>query len=93
MIVVLGGLKSVELVLGYAGMAILLYITIFAVYTLVGGKSDASNVAMIPELVEQGRIWQANVFALYPFSLIPELEAMNSPVLEGILYFMYCILV
>ena len=71
LIVVLGGLKSVELVLGYAGMAILLYITIFAVYTLVGGKSDASNVAMIPELVEQGRIWQANVFALYPFSLIP----------------------
>ncbi len=93
LIVVLGGLKSVEMVLGYAGVAILVYITIFAIYTVASSKSDASNVALIPGLVEQGKIWQANVFALYPFSLIPELKEMNSPVLEGILYSTQCIMV
>ena len=93
LIVVLGGLKSVEMVLGYAGVAILIYITIFAIYTVVSGKSDTSNVALIPGLVEQRKIWQANIFALYPFSLIPKLKAMNSPVLEGILYSTQCIMV
>ena len=93
LIVVLGGLKCVEMVLGYAGVAILIYITIFAIYTVVSGKSDSSNVALIPGLVEQGKIWQANIFALYPFSIIPELKEMNSPVLEGILYSTQCIMV
>lgn len=92
LIVVLGGLKSVEMVLGYAGVAILIYITIFAIYTVISGKSDVANVALIPGLVEQGKIWQANIFALYPFSLIPELKTMNSPVLEGILYSTQCIM-
>lgn len=93
LIVVLGGLKSVETVLGYAGVAILIYITIFAVYTLVGDKGDAANVALIPELVKQGKIWQANVFALYPFSMISGLKNMSSPVIEGILYATQCIIV
>ena len=92
LIVVLGGLKSVETVLGYAGMAILIYITIFAIYTLVGNKSDPSNVALIPDLVKQGKIWQANLFSLYPFSLIPELKNMNSPILEGMLYSTECVI-
>ena len=92
LIVVLGGLKSVETVLGYAGMAILIYITIFAIYTLIGNKSDPSNVALIPDLVKQGKIWQANLFSLYPFSLIPELKNMNSPILEGMLYSTECVI-
>lgn len=93
LIVVLGGLKSVETVLGYAGVAILVYITIFAIYTLLGGKGDAANVALIPDLVKQGKIWQANVFALYPFSMISGLKNMNSPVIEGVLYATQCIIV
>ncbi len=92
LIVVLGGLKSVETVLGYAGMAILIYITIFAIYTLVGNKSDPSNVALIPDLVKRGKIWQANLFSLYPFSLIQELKNMNSPILEGMLYSTECVI-
>ena len=93
LVVVLGGLKSVETVLGYAGVVILAYITIFAVYTLFGGKGDAANVTLIPDLVKQGKIWQANVFALFPFSVISELKNMNSPIIEGILYATQCIIV
>lgn len=92
LVVVLGGLKSVETVLGYAGMAILIYIAIFALYTIFGNKSDPANVTLIPDLVKQGKIWQANLFNLYPFSLIPDLKDMNSPILEGMLYSTECVI-
>lgn len=92
LVVVLGGLKSVEAVLGYAGIAILIYIAIFALYTIFGNKSDPANVALIPDLVKQGKIWQANLFNLYPFSLIPDLKDMNSPILEGMLYSTECVI-
>lgn len=92
LVVVLGGLKSVETVLGYAGMAILIYIAIFALYTIFGNKSNPANVTLIPDLVKQGKIWQANLFKLYPFSLIPDLKDMNSPILEGMLYSTECVI-
>ena len=90
--VVLGGHKKIETVLGYAGIIILTYAAIFALYTLIGGKSSIENMALIPEAVSQGQILRANILALFPFSIFPRLASFNSPVLEGILYSTQCIM-
>ena len=42
-------------------------------------------------MVEDGQIYQANMFELPPFSWIPGLKDWNSPVLEGILYGTLCV--
>lgn len=92
LLIVLGGLKKIETVLGYAGIIILAYVAVFAIYTLVGGKSSIENIALIPEAVAQGKIYQANILALFPFSLFPKLASFNTPALEGILYSTQCII-
>lgn len=92
LMVVLGGLKKVEVVLGYAGIAILAYVAIFAFYTLFGGKSSVEHMALIPEAVAQGKVYCANVLALFPFSIFPQLASYNTPALEGILYATECIM-
>lgn len=84
--VVLGGLKAIENVLGYAGIAILCYVAVFVLVTLFGGKSSHDNLALIPTAVENGQILRANVFSYFPFSLMPSLADLNNPVLDGILY-------
>lgn len=86
LVVVLGGLKAVENVLGYAGVVILAYIAIFVLVTLFGGKSDPSNASLIQDAVEEGKILRANLFNYFPFTLIPSLADLNNPVLDGILY-------
>lgn len=89
--VVLGGLTTVQNVLGYAGIVILVYILIFGIISLVNPASSMDQAAGVAEMVQEGKIWQANMFSLYPLSLIPQLAELNSPVLDGILYGTLCI--
>lgn len=86
----LGGLKRVESVLGYAGIIILVYITIFSVYTLIGTNVDIQNVNLIPTAVEKGIILRANIFQQIP--ILQKLSKYNSPEIEGILYATQCII-
>lgn len=89
--IVIGGLSRVQNVLGYAGIIILIYILIFGVITLFNPESSMSQVAGVTEMVDEGIIWQANLFTLFPFSLFPKLAELNSPVLDGVLYGTLCI--
>lgn len=90
-IIVLGGLKTVQNVLGYAGIVILVYVLIFGVISIFNPGSSMDQAAGVAEMVENGQVYQANMFELFPFSLIPELSNWNSPVLEGVLYGTLCI--
>ncbi len=84
--VVLGGLKAIENVLGYAGIAILCYVAVFVLVTLFGGNSSADNINLIPDAVAEGKILRANLFSYFPFTLFPSLKDLNNPILDGVLY-------
>lgn len=86
LLVVLGGMKRIQRVLGCMGVIILSYIAIFFLLTLFGGKSDSANLSLIPQAVADGKALRINLFANFPFSLAPSLASRNSPVLNGILY-------
>ena len=90
-VVVLGGLKRVQNVLGFAGVGMLIYIAIFGIISLINPDSGLHQAENVGQMVEDGQIYQANMFTLPPFSWIPELEDWNSPVLEGILYGTLCV--
>lgn len=90
-IVVLGGLARVQNVLGYAGIVILVYVLIFGVISMFNPSSSMEQAAGVADMVKAGQVYQANMFDLFPFSLIPQLSEWNSPVLEGVLYGTLCI--
>lgn len=90
-IVVVGGLKTVQNVLGCAGIVILLYVLVFGIISLINPGSSLEQAAGVNEMVKAGQIYQANMFTLFPFNLFPKLAELNSPVLEGILYGTLCI--
>ena len=90
-VVVLGGLKTVQSVLGCAGIVILAFVLVFGIISLVNPGSSMDQASGVTEMVKEGKIYQANMFNLFPFSLIDSLSNLNSPVLEGILYGTLCI--
>lgn len=90
-VVVLGGLKTVQSVLGCAGIVILAFVLVFGIISLVNPGSSMDQASGVTEMVKEGKIYQANMFNLFPFSLIKSLSALNSPVLEGVLYGTLCI--
>ncbi|WP_346906809.1 hypothetical protein [Faecalicatena orotica] len=90
-VVVIGGLKTVQNVLGGAGIVILLYVLIFGVISIFNPGSSIDQAVGVTQMVNDGKIWQANMFTLFPLSLIPELADLNSPILDGILYGTLCI--
>lgn len=90
-VVVLGGLKTVQNVLGGAGIVIIAFVLIFGIVSLVNPGSSFDQAAGVSDMVKEGTIYQANLFSLWPFSLIDGLSSYNSPVLEGVLYGTLCI--
>lgn len=91
-IVVLGGFKTVEQVLGYVGIALIVYVFIFAIVSLLHPAAGLEQADGINQAVEDGLVWQANFFELFPLSLIPGLGAINGPLVEGILYGALCVM-
>ncbi len=90
-VVVIGGFKTVENVLGSAGIIILAYTVIFGIISLVSPDSSFDQAAQADQMVATGQIWQANLFELPPLSFIPGLTDMNNALIEGILYGAICI--
>lgn len=82
----LGGLKSLEKVLGSIGVVILLYLIIFGVITLLTTSLDLENIYGAKKAVEAGEIMQINLFALPPFSWIPGLAEHNNAFINGLVY-------
>lgn len=85
-VVVIGGLKTVERVLGSVGIILLVYVLLFGIISLFHPASDLSQADNMAQYVESGVVYQANLFALPPLSWIPGLASINSPLLEGMLY-------
>lgn len=90
-VIVVGGFKTVENVLGYAGIVIIAYTLVFGVISLFSPTSSFDQAALADEMVADGQIWQANLLALFPLSEIPGLADMNNALLEGVLYGAICI--
>lgn len=90
-IIVLGGLKTVQDVLGSIGILILVYILIFGILSIVNPGSSLEQADGIAVMVEEGNIFQANMFNIPPLSWIPGLKEFNSPFIEGVLYGSLCI--
>lgn len=90
-VVVIGGLKTVENVLGSAGILILVYVLVFGAISLFYPGSDIHQADNITEAVEEGVVYQANLMALPPLSYISGLQQYNSPLLEGMLYAALCL--
>lgn len=82
----LGGLKSLERVLGSVGVFILIYMVVFCFITLFTVKPDMDHIYAAEEAVEAGRIMQVNLFALPPFSWIPGLAEHNNAFINGVVY-------
>lgn len=85
-VIVIGGLKTVERVLGSVGIILLVYVVLFGIISLFNPACDLSQADNIAEYVESGVVYQANLFALPPLSWIPGLADINTPFLEGMLY-------
>lgn len=85
-IVVFGGLKTVEKVLGACGIFIQLYLIAFGLLTLFWPTSSISQADGVLEAVAAGQAYQANLLALPPFGWVPGLAEFNNGLLEGIMY-------
>ncbi len=85
-IIVIGGLKTVERVLGSVGIILLVYVVLFGIISLFHPACDLAQADNMAEYVESGVVYQANLFALPPLSWIPGLASINNPMLEGMLY-------
>ena len=90
-VIVLNGLKTVENVLGKAGIVLLVYVLVFGILSFLNPDASFAQVAGAEEAVAAGHIMRANLFAVPPFSLIPGIDAYNSPWLEGVIYGALCI--
>lgn len=82
----LGGLKSLEKVLGSVGIFILIYMVVFCVITLFKVTPNMDNIYGAQEAVKAGEIMQVNLFALPPFSWIPGLAEHNNAFINGVVY-------
>lgn len=82
----LGGLKSLEKVLGSVGIFILIYMVLFCVITLFKVTPNMDNIYGAQEAVKAGEIMQVNLFALPPFSWIPGLAEHNNAFINGVVY-------
>jgi len=92
-VVVFGGFKRVERVLGFAGIVIIGFVVVVGLISLFGSQSDFSSSANVAQLVAEGKIWQANMMELPPLSWIPGFAELNGPVLEGFCYAGVCLIV
>lgn len=88
-VVVLGGLKTVETVLGSAGIIILAYVAIFTLISFFSPSSSLDQAANIDQAVAQGIVYQADVFDTFPVSLLG--IDYNSFWLSGLLYGALCV--
>lgn len=86
----LGGLKSLEKVLGSVGIVILIYLFVFGVITLFTTTPNLDNIYGAKKAVEAGQIMQVNLFALPPFSWIPGLAEHNNAFINGVVYGSEC---
>lgn len=84
-VVVLGGLKTVENVLGYAGIIILAYVAIFGIVSIIGHTSSLDQSLMY-KAVQDGQILQTNLFQYPPFSWLPDALQHNNALFAGLLY-------
>lgn len=82
----LGGLKSLEKVLGSIGVFIIIYLVVFGVIALATTTPDLDNIYGAKEAVAAGEIMQINLFALPPFSWIPGLAEHNNAFINGVVY-------
>ena len=82
----LGGLKSLEKVLGSVGIFILIYMVVFCVIKLFKVTPNMDNIYGAQEAVKAGEIMQVNLFALPPFSWIPGLAEHNNAFINGVVY-------
>ncbi|MDR0853656.1 MAG: hypothetical protein LBN34_04750 [Clostridiales Family XIII bacterium] len=87
-LVVFGGLKVVENVLGYAGIVIIILIVIFGIITLVSPNADPSQADTVTGLVADGKIWQADMFGMLGLP-----SSLNSWWIEGLCYAGVCLVV
>lgn len=92
-VVVFGGLKVVENVLGYAGIVIIVYIVVLGIISIFNTQSDMSQSAGMAQAVADGQVWQANMFELFPLSAIPGATTLNNPFLAGLCYAGVCLIV
>jgi uncharacterized membrane protein YkvI len=92
-VVVFGGLKTVENVLGYAGIIIIIYVVVFGFISLFNPGSSIDQSEGIIEAVADGQVWQANMFELFPLNVIPGAADLNSPIFAGICYAGVCLIV
>lgn len=90
-VVVLGGLKTVENVLGSAGIIILAYVLVFSIISMVNPGSSLDQASGAAQAVADGKVWQANLFAMPPLSWIPGLASINNPFITGVLYSTMCL--
>jgi uncharacterized membrane protein YkvI len=92
-VVVFGGLKVVENVLGYAGIVIIVYIVILGIVSIFNTESSMDQAADVAGAVASGQVWQANMFELFPLSLLPGATTLNNPFLAGLCYSGVCLIV
>jgi uncharacterized membrane protein YkvI len=91
-VVVFGGLKAVENVLGYAGIIIIIYVIIFGFVALASPDTSFEQARIAEEAVAEGLVWQANMFEMPPFSwFISDPAAINGPFIEGLCYCGVCV--
>lgn len=86
LVVVLGGFKTLERVLGMVGTVILIYLVIFLVIGIFSPNTSMGQAAVATEAVKSGEILQINILAMPPFSWIPGLASHNTAVLTGMTY-------
>ena len=82
----LKGKKTLQEILGYAGIIVLVYMIFFGVLTLLNPSSGSEQAMGATQAVAEGKILQINLFALPPFSWIPGLKEQNNAFLTGALY-------
>ncbi|MDR1572601.1 MAG: hypothetical protein LBS32_08760 [Clostridiales Family XIII bacterium] len=86
-VVVFGGFKRVENVLGYAGIIIIAFIVIVGIISLFHPNSSFDQSAPVVQMVQEGAIWQANMFGLLG------LDWPTNPVINGFIYSGVCLIV
>ncbi|MDR0853655.1 MAG: hypothetical protein LBN34_04745 [Clostridiales Family XIII bacterium] len=92
-VVVFGGLKVVEQVLGYAGIVIIIFIVIVGIITIVSPNANLDQSSEVANLVKEGAIWQANMFEIMPGGVGASLSGLNSSWLDGLCYAGVCLVV
>ncbi len=88
-VVVLGGLKRVEVVLGSARVVILGYVFIFTIISSISPESSLDSAIGLEEQVKNGVIYRANLFEMFPLSVLG--ITYNYAWFTGMLYTALCV--